>query len=99
MLRQKDSEKRDFPRMAIGTELTFNVSGENRTFKGFCKNLSHTGIQFETAEALPGGKLLEVVIDSKTDKFEQMKATINVIRVEQITDKQYSVAGEILDFN
>ncbi len=96
---QNNSEKRDFPRMAIGTELTFNISGENKTFKGFCKNLSHTGIQFDTAEALSEAKLLEVVIDSKTDKFQPMKATINVIRVEQITDKQYRVSGEILDFN
>jgi hypothetical protein len=92
------NEKRDYLRMRVGAQLSCAIQGESTTFLGYCKNLSHTGIQFETARAVPEGSILEVTIESKSSKFNPMKATIKVIRLDQISDKQYMVAGEILEF-
>ncbi len=84
--------------MLINTEFTFTILDENKTLRGFCKNLSHTGIQFITDEKLSEGQFIEVILDTKSDKFKPMKAKIEVVRIELSHDNEYSVAGKILEF-
>ncbi len=88
-------EKRLFCRLQVEAELTYSIAGENGTYKGQCRNLSHTGIQFVTEHALSEGKAIEVVIDTKSAKFNPMTAVVEIIRVEPAGDRQYKTAGII----
>ncbi|NOZ68885.1 MAG: PilZ domain-containing protein [Deferribacteres bacterium] len=94
-LEQHYDEKRLFCRLTVDAELTYTIAGEDGTYKGQCRNLSHTGIQFVTDQALPEGKAIEVVIDTKSVKFNPMKAVVEVVRVEPSGDSRYKTAGII----
>ncbi|MEW6600379.1 MAG: PilZ domain-containing protein [Nitrospirota bacterium] len=92
------SEKRLFCRIPITAELTYTKQGEKTLFKGICKNLSHSGIQFETRELLAEGAFLEITIDTKSDKFQPMNASIRVIRIDPLDNLGYNVSGIILEY-
>jgi len=84
--------------MPINAELTYTIKGEGTAFKGQCKNLSHSGIQFETGKLLEEGAFLELTIDTKSDKFKPMNATVEVLRVDPLEDGRYKVSGKILEY-
>lgn len=84
--------------MSVNAELTYNILGDNQTHTGKCKDLSHTGLFFVSEQALTNGQTLEVTIDSKNSNFEPMKATVEVIRVELVSDK-YDVGCKVLTFS
>jgi hypothetical protein len=98
MLTGGHKEKRDFFRMRIDSDLTYTISGQDRTFKGFCRNLSHTGIQFETTGPVEEGLIIEITLSSKDKRINPVKADTQVLRVEKTDDKQYTVSGKILEF-
>jgi hypothetical protein len=85
--------------MSVSAELTYTLRGENKTHKGQCKNLSHSGIQFETEKDLEEGTSLEIIIDTKSDKFKPMNAIVEIIRVESLENRGYKVSGKIVDYN
>lgn len=91
-------ERRGFHRMTINSEITFAVNGAENIFKGFCMNLSHSGILFETKEPLSTSQSLNITIDTGSSRFKPLKAAVNIIRVEQTADERYAVAGEIIEF-
>lgn len=94
----KRDEKRLFCRMSVTAELTYNISGASEVCKGRCRNLSHSGIQFETDNLLNEGTALEITIDTKSDKFKPMNALVDIIRVEPLPSSQYRVAGLIREY-
>ena len=98
MLERKYDEKRLFCRMQIDAEVTYTLPGENNTFRGQCMNLSHSGIQFTAGQALSEGQSVEVAIDTKSKKFEPMKALVEIIRVEPSEDSRYMAAGIIKEY-
>ena len=91
-------EKRFFCRMSVTAELTYNIPGDDKLHKGQCRNLSHSGIQFETDKLLPEGTSLEITIDTKSEKFKPMNAIVEVLRTESSGDNEYTVAGKILEY-
>ena len=92
-------EKRNFIRMDINTEVTFKVHGTNEEFKGKCKNLSHTGLQFSTLKTLKEGSELDVTIHAAAGVVPQrpLKAVLSVKRVIKNTDNEYLVSGDLRD--
>lgn len=86
--------------MTVDAVVDYTLPGDKTSYKGHCRNLSHSGIQFSTSNILSEGKSIEVVIDTKSDKFKPMKATVEILRVEpeNAGDHQYKVAGRILEF-
>lgn len=84
--------------MPIDAELTYRIKGESTTFKGHCKNLSHSGIQFETGQLLEEGATLEITIDTKSEKFKPLNATVEVLRVAPLENSGYRVSGKILEY-
>jgi len=84
--------------MPITAELTYSLKGEDSAFKGQCKNLSHSGIQFETGNLLKEGVSLEITIDTKSDKFKPMNATVEVLRISPSESIGYTVSGKILEY-
>ena len=97
-LERKYDEKRLFCRLEINAELTFMLPGNDSYYKGMCKNLSHSGIMFTTAQSLSEGQSLEVTIDTKSNKFQPMKALVEIIRVEPYGNEQYRSAGIIKEY-
>ncbi|RJQ18068.1 MAG: PilZ domain-containing protein [Nitrospiraceae bacterium] len=90
------SEKRDFRRMTLNIQFNFTVNG--KTFTGFCKNLSHTGIQFVTDQSIGKEAAIEITIGTESSRFEPMKAKVEIIR-EELTDyNKYVVAGKIIEY-
>ncbi len=98
LLSKKFDEKREYFRMRIDSEFTYHIPDKNRTLSGVCKNLSHTGIQFETTYALTEGQSIEATLDSKDSRFKPLNARVNVIRIEKTDNNLYRVAGEIIEY-
>lgn len=84
--------------MPITAELTYTIKGKSATCKGQCKNLSHSGIQFETETPLKEGAALEITIDTKSDKFKPMNAIVEVLRIDPLENSWYRVSGKILEY-
>jgi hypothetical protein len=84
--------------MPITAELTYKIKGESKTYKGQCRNLSHSGIQFDTKKLLEEGASLEITIDTKSDKFKPMNAIVEIIRVDPLENSEYKVSGKILEY-
>lgn len=84
--------------MPITAELTYSIKGESTAFIGQCKNLSHSGIQFETGKLLKEGTSLEITIDTKSEKFKPMNAIVEVLRIDPLENSGYRVSGRILEY-
>lgn len=95
---RKNDERRLFCRMEVNAEVSYSIPGDNKTYRGKCRNLSHSGIQFETEKALTQGTSLEVTIDTKSEKFKPMNAVVEVLRIEPSENNTYTVAGKIVEF-
>lgn len=98
MLERPYDEKRFFCRLQVDAEVTYTVSGESNAYRGQCMNLSHSGIQFVAGQALSKGQSIEIVIDTKSEKFQPMKALVEIIRVEPSGDNNYNTAGIIREY-
>ena len=92
------NEKRLFCRLPIAAELTYKIKGESKTYTGQCRNLSHSGIQFDTERLLEEGASLEITIDTKSDKFKPMNAIIEILRVDPLDNSEYKVSAKILEY-
>ncbi len=83
--------------MEMDTRLSFTRDGSDTVFSGRCLDLSHTGMQMETATALSAGERLAVSLDLGNPRFEPMHARIEVLRVEGLPGGRYRVAAKMLD--
>lgn len=93
-LRPGKSEKRDYLRMDIDTEVLCKIRGTKEGFKGRCKNLSHTGLQFVTTKHLKEGTELEIILKINGGVAQApLEAIINVQRVNKNNGDQYTVSG------
>ncbi len=91
-------EKRLFCRIPVNADINFSIPDDTNEHIGQCINLSHSGILFDTEYGLSEGQTLKVFIDTKSEKFQPMNATIQVIRVETAAENQNRIAGKILEF-
>lgn len=93
-LRPGKNEKRDYLRMDIDTEVLFKIRGTKEEFKGRCKNLSHTGLQFVTTKHLKEGTELEITLKVNGGVAQTpLEAMVNVQRVNKNSGDQYTVSG------
>ncbi|MBI5740704.1 MAG: PilZ domain-containing protein [Nitrospirae bacterium] len=91
------NEKRKYPRVTINANITYSRSGGNGQYSGFCKNLSHTGILFETDQAFTPGDTAIFTLDTKSHGFRPLTARIEVVRVEP-SENSFAVAGRIMEY-
>jgi hypothetical protein len=97
MIGKSYRENRDFIRMDLDSEIAFKVPGTGRLCKGRAKDLSHTGMKFETTEELRPGTVLEVTIRLGNEKFRPMEAMFTVLRIEALPEKGFVVSGRLQD--
>lgn len=87
------SEKRDFIRMSIESEVSFHRPDSGVTYKGKTIDLSATGMRFLTKSPVHVGELLEISVKPGVSITPPLEVTLEVIRVEETGDGQYDVAG------
>lgn len=94
--RRSYEEKRDFIRVPVDCEVALQMPASGRRFTGVGKNLSGGGVLFYTDELLAPGDELVIHIESRQAVLSVLDATIEVIRVEPVTDGiRYAVGGAI----
>lgn len=87
------SEKRDFIRMNIESEVSFNRPGSDETFQGKTVDLSATGLRFITEAPVQVGELLNITVKPGVSITPPLDITMAVVRVEKTEDGHYDVAG------
>lgn len=75
------SEKRDFHRMQVESEIEITDSKGN-TFSGTCKDLSATGMQMLVRNPVMVGEELTTVLHPSSDQFPPLETICEVIRCE-----------------
>lgn len=75
------SEKRDFHRMQVNSEIEITDSQGN-CFKGVCRDLSATGMQLYVDREVAVGEELQTVLHPSSDQFPPLEAVCEVIRCE-----------------
>jgi hypothetical protein len=94
--RQSYDEKRAFLRIPVECELTLETAQDGRRFTATGRNLSAGGVLFHTGELLQTGDRLEMHIDSRQPLFPDLDATIEVTRVEPLSDGgRYAIGSAI----
>jgi hypothetical protein len=95
MPRQFD-EKRNFHRMTLDCAMSFSVEGQGTPAIGQCRNLSASGVLFESFHPIPVGTRLHFNITPKTSVVEPLNAVAEVLRlVHRGENNTYDVAARI----
>ena len=75
------SEKRDFHRMQVNSEIDITDSQGNR-FTGVCRNLSAAGMQLYVGREIAVGEELQTILPPTSDQFPPLETACEVIRCE-----------------
>ncbi len=75
------SEKRDFHRMQVNSEIEITDSQGN-PFRGVCRDLSATGMQLYVDREIAPGEELKTVLHPSSDQFPPLETVCEVIRCE-----------------
>lgn len=73
------SEKRDFHRMQVNTEIEI-TDADGHQFRGVCRDLSGTGMQIAVDRPVAEGAELSALLPSPTDIFPAFETSIKVLR-------------------
>lgn len=89
------SEKRDFIRMRVESDMTFSYNGQ--TYAGTCIDLSSKGMQVETDAnaAIATGTNIRVNIPSTHPQLPGLEADTKVLRVDALEDNRIALGLEI----
>lgn len=89
-------EKRDFMRMALDCPVDYVVSNSRQGSKsGVCVDLSAKGISFLCEDAIPEGAMIDISVKPQLAISPPFNAQMKIVRVEQMSDGVFSVAGTI----
>ncbi len=91
------SEKRNFIRMFVNANVKITDSTTGNVFEGIGKNLSGDGAMFTTSEKFEVNQVLNVDISSEQSKLASLSASFEVVRVEDIGNGQFEIAGTMID--
>ncbi|MBS8241821.1 PilZ domain-containing protein [Marinobacter lipolyticus] len=75
------SEKRDFQRMQVNSEIEITDS-KGQTFVGTCRDLSAAGMQLYVGQAVAVGEELQTVLRPTGDQFPPLETVCEVVRCE-----------------
>jgi c-di-GMP-binding flagellar brake protein YcgR len=91
------SEKRDFIRMRLETQVTLHHAGEE--FSALCLDLSSTGMQLEARTTLAVGDKVRVHIASVHNELKGLTAETEVVRVSELEDGVQRIGLAILSMD
>ncbi len=84
---------RDFRRMSIDCAVEFRSASGGPMQTGRARDLSATGVAFETSTPPAEGDEIEIKIDSGSNLFH---AIVKVVRVNQIGNDNYEVGCQVI---
>ncbi|MCH2157387.1 MAG: PilZ domain-containing protein [Oleiphilaceae bacterium] len=93
------SEKRNFRRMALNTDIEIHMLDSDKTYPAMCLNLSGAGLMFRLKEPLDKDAIFRTTIKSGTEQTADLTATLRVIRCAPNGPEGYVVGAEIVEFN
>lgn len=96
MLSRTYDEKRDFIRMRVDTEIILTVDGSNEQLKGYCRDLSGTGMLIEVEKELAEGAICHTTLASTNSAFPSLDACIKILRCEQLGEDKFHLGTEIV---
>lgn len=92
------SEKRDFIRMQVETDIELFVGEEPaRVLKGHCEDLSATGMSVRLEENLPMGTEVDTRLASHNPDFPPLETRARVVRCDTLEQGGVSLGLEILE--
>ncbi len=75
------SEKRDFHRMQVNSEIEI-IDRQGNRFKGVCRDLSAAGMQLYVEQEVAVGEEIQTVLQPSSDQFPPLETVCEVIRCE-----------------
>lgn len=87
------SDKRDFIRMSIESEVSFSRPGSAECYSGKTIDLSATGLRFITKTPVQVGETIHITVKPGVSITPPLEVTMEVVRVVEVDDGQYDVAG------
>ncbi|PID41586.1 MAG: pilus assembly protein PilZ [Proteobacteria bacterium] len=90
------SEKRDFIRMKVDTEISLK-DNSGKTIQAICRDLSGAGMLIVADEKVQEGTELLTSIPSNNQAFPPFDATVKVVRCTRQDNGKYELGTEILD--
>ncbi|MEQ9544971.1 MAG: PilZ domain-containing protein [Marinobacter sp.] len=75
------SEKRDFHRMQVNSEIKITDSN-GEIFTGICRDLSAAGMQLYVDRAVVVGEELHTILHPSSDQFPPLETVCEVVRCE-----------------
>ncbi len=91
------SEKRDFIRMKLDTNIRLSFEESDQTMNAICRDLSGTGMLIETEDPLVEGSEFHTSLPSTNEAFPSFETRVKVIRCTPIENEKFLIGTEILD--
>lgn len=85
------NEKRDFGRVGVKCDMTFQIGGDGEIYTGIAHNLSATGMLVTTDEEVPEGSVLDVCITAEEPMVPPLEASVEVIRTERLESGDFQL--------
>ncbi len=92
MVDKQYSEKRDFIRMFVDAEVTFNLTGTKDLFTGKARELSGKGVSFISAQCVNEGDVLNISVSARETSIAPLEITARVVRTEKLNPGEYLIA-------
>lgn len=97
MLSERDyAERRDFIRMFIDATVAFRRAGDAEWSQGQSRNLSGSGVLFNSPVPLAAEQLVEFRLGSAQSKVSPLEGELRVVRATANDDGSFEVAAEIV---
>ncbi|MBN2041794.1 MAG: PilZ domain-containing protein [Spirochaetes bacterium] len=93
----KNQNNRNYIRMDIHAEIKCRIVETKEEFTGQCKDLSHTGIKFETSKNLAAGTNVNISVNVNGSNIQPLVGILTVLRSEKLENNKYSISGELKD--
>ncbi len=90
------SEKRDFIRMKVDTEIILSIEEPAQKIKGICRDLSGTGMLIEVNTAIAEGTSLNTSLPSSNAAFPSFETAVKVIRCTPMDNGHFMIGTENL---
>ncbi len=97
MFDKEYSEKRDFIRMFVDADVTFNLQGEKTTFQGKSRELSGKGVSFITSQSLNEGDVVNITVSAVDARVAPLEIVARVVRTENLDNGKILIATVKVD--
>ncbi len=96
-LSSKYDEKRNFIRMFVNADVEIINPSDNKRYNGQGKNLSGDGALFTSNQKFNVDQILNLEIKAEQSSLAALCAEFKVVRVEELSDGLYEIAGIMLN--